>query len=87
VIDPNGISLEAVSHETKQTLVWLLVRQHFCDKLTTFLLLSAPFCITLKILRLQQDFQTQAITGAYVQRQKGISEMALGSEPRLGRFY
>lgn len=36
---------------------------------------------------LQRDFQTQVITGAYVQRQKGVSEMALGSEPRLGRFY
>jgi hypothetical protein len=36
---------------------------------------------------LQRDFQTQAITGAYVHRQKGVSEMVLGSEPSLGRFY
>jgi hypothetical protein len=36
---------------------------------------------------LQRDFQTQAITGAYVQRKDGVGEMALGSEPRLGRFY
>jgi hypothetical protein len=36
---------------------------------------------------LQRDFQMQAITGAYVHRQKGVSEMVLGSEPSLGRFY
>jgi hypothetical protein len=36
---------------------------------------------------LQRDFQTQAITGAYVQRKEGVGEMVLGSEPRLGRFY
>jgi hypothetical protein len=36
---------------------------------------------------LPRDFQTQAATGAYVQREEGVSEMVLGSEPSLGWFY
>jgi hypothetical protein len=36
---------------------------------------------------LPRDFQTQAATGAYVQREEGVIEMVLGSEPSLGWFY